>query len=109
LFFNLLLPPIVLNAGYNMRQKKFFANLGNIAITGLCVTFVNFILYSVGTYYVIRYMDLKMTRYRADLQPNAQVPETYSIEMSFMQILMFTSLMCSSDVVAAVSIIDFNA
>lgn len=70
MFFNLLLPPIVLNAGYNMRQKKFFSNLGNIAITGLCVTFVNFVLYSVSTYYVIKYMDLKMTRYRADLEPN---------------------------------------
>jgi NhaP-type Na+/H+ or K+/H+ antiporter len=29
--------------------------------------------------------------------------------MSFMAILMFTSLLCSSDVVAAVSCIDFNA
>jgi NhaP-type Na+/H+ or K+/H+ antiporter len=108
IFFNLILPPIVFNAGYNMRQKKFFTNLGNIMITGLCVTFVCFAIYSAATYFVIKHMNLTMSRYVDNLNPGALMPETYPIEMSFMAILMFTSLLCSSDVVAAVSIIDFS-
>lgn len=106
-FFNLILPPIVFNSGYNMRQKVFFANLGNIAVTGIVVTLVNFVIYSVSTYYVIAKLNLTMTRYQGNLDPTIPVPETLPIDMSFMQVLMFTSLMCSSDVVAAVSIIDF--
>ena len=30
-----------------MRKKKFFNNLGNVAIFGLCVTLVCFVIYSV--------------------------------------------------------------
>jgi len=91
-----------------MRQKKFFTNLGNIMITGLCVTFVCFAIYSAATYFVLKHMNLTMSRYVDNLNPGALMPETYTIEMSFMAILMFTSLLCSSDVVAAVSIIDFS-
>ena len=52
-FFDFLLPPIILNSGFNMRRKKFFQNLGNVAIFGLCVTFVCFTIYSATTYWVI--------------------------------------------------------
>lgn len=31
------------------------------------------------------------------------------IEIPLMQLMLFTSLLCSSDVVAAVSIVDYNA
>ena len=57
-FFNFLLPPIILNSGFNMRRRKFFQNIGNIAIFGLGVTFVCFFIYSVATYIVIHYADL---------------------------------------------------
>lgn len=50
IFFDILLPPIIFNSGYNMRQKKFFQNLGNISIFGIAVTFVCFTLYSAVTY-----------------------------------------------------------
>mmetsp|Transcript_23065 Transcript_23065/g.16399 ORF Transcript_23065/g.16399 Transcript_23065/m.16399 type:complete len:152 (-) Transcript_23065:1701-2156(-) len=49
-FFNYFLPPIIFNSGFNMRRKKFFMNIGNITIFGLCVTLVCFILYSAMTY-----------------------------------------------------------
>ncbi len=57
-FFDFLLPPIILNSGFNMRRKKFFQNIGNIAIFGLGVTFVCFTLYSVLSYLAIEYGDL---------------------------------------------------
>ena len=109
IFFNMILPPIIMSSGYNMHQKKFFANIGNIAITGLAVTFVNFALYSLGLYYVLHYFDLTMTRYRNNHHPEQEVPNTLPVNLTMMEILMFTSLLCSSDVVAAVSIIDFKA
>jgi NhaP-type Na+/H+ or K+/H+ antiporter len=50
-FFQAILPPIVFNAGFSMKRKKFFENFGNIMIFGICVTFVCFFLYSAGSYY----------------------------------------------------------
>lgn len=54
-FFDFLLPPIILNSGFNMRRKKFFQNLGNVAVFGLCVTFVCFALYSAASWAIIEY------------------------------------------------------
>lgn len=69
LFFDAILPPIVFNAGFNMKRKKFFANLGNIAVTGIGVTFVCFIIYSAASYLVLEYTDITMTRYTNILDP----------------------------------------
>jgi len=52
-FFDFLLPPIIFNSGYNMRQKKFFQNLGNVSIFGIAVTFVCFTMYSAVTYLML--------------------------------------------------------
>ena len=49
-FFNFFLPPIVFNSGFNMRKKMFFKNLGNIAVSGLFVTIVCFVIYAAGGY-----------------------------------------------------------
>ena len=98
------------NAGFNMKRKKFFANLGNIMITGLGVTFVCFFIYSAASYYVINNLDIYMTRYTNDLQPvGAPETETLKVTVPVMTMLLFTSLLCSSDVVAAVSIVNYDA
>jgi sodium/hydrogen exchanger-like protein 6/7 len=60
-FFDVILPPLIFNSGFNMRRKKFFQNLGNIMIFGLGVTLVCFILYSAGSWAVLNYMNLMMT------------------------------------------------
>jgi len=57
-FFNFFLPPIIFNSGYTMRKRKFFENLGNVAIFGLGVTFVCFAIYSFFTWIFLFKMDL---------------------------------------------------
>lgn len=100
LFFNWFLPPIILNSGFNMYKQKFFENLGNVTIFGVFVTFVCFGLYSVMSIGLLK-MGLTMTNYHEGTDP-------VEIDIPVMQILLFTSLMCSSDVVAAVSIVDYT-
>ena len=60
-FFDVILPPLIFNSGFNMRRKKFFQNLGNIMIFGLVVTLICFILYSAGSWAVLNYMNLTAT------------------------------------------------
>lgn len=66
-FFDVILPPIIFNSGFNMRRKKFFQNLGNVMVFGLVVTLVCFILYSTLSWMVLKYMNLTMTQYTSVL------------------------------------------
>jgi NhaP-type Na+/H+ or K+/H+ antiporter len=102
LFFDLILPPIIFNSGFSMKRKKFFENIGNIMIFGLVVTLVCFSIYSAASVGAQDYLNLNMYNYVTGNGPNP-------IKIPTMQMLLFTSLLCSSDVVAAVSIVDYEA
>jgi NhaP-type Na+/H+ or K+/H+ antiporter len=64
-FMDFMLPPLVFNAGYTMRKKKFFDNLGNIAMNGLCVTIMCFVIYGIGGILIVQ-ANLTMVNYSAD-------------------------------------------
>lgn len=104
-FFNFMLPPLIFNSGYTMRKKKFFNNIGNIAMNGLCVTILCFIIYGVGTIALSR-MNIPMVNYFQDRYHGEDTAT--SIEMTALQSLLFAALLCSSDVVAAVSIVSYE-
>jgi NhaP-type Na+/H+ or K+/H+ antiporter len=47
IFFYLCLPPVIFASGFNMRRKKFFANIGYISLFGLLGTCFTFIMFSL--------------------------------------------------------------
>jgi len=43
-FFQIILPPIIFAAGYNMKKKKFFSNIFYISLYAVVGTLVNFFI-----------------------------------------------------------------
>ena len=50
IFFYFCLPPIIFAAGFNMRRKRFFDNIGYIMLFGLLGTIITFIVFSALTF-----------------------------------------------------------
>ncbi len=50
IFFFVCLPPIIFAAGFNMRRRRFFDNLGYIVLFGLFGTVITFIIFSLLTW-----------------------------------------------------------
>jgi NhaP-type Na+/H+ or K+/H+ antiporter len=113
-FFNFFLPPIIFNSGFTMYKKTFFKNLGNVAVFGLMVTLVCFVIYSFFGWLLLQKVGIEMSNpscLNKDipcLVNGLPVQNPQVINMPTMQILLFTALLCSSDVVAAVSIVDYT-
>ncbi|CDW71290.1 sodium hydrogen exchanger [Stylonychia lemnae] len=97
-FFYFCLPPLVFASGYNMQRKNFFDNFNNILIFGLVNTVIQFTLFSVFTWLMFKYQTFY--KYHGETGTYEQ------FELSIFEILLMCSLLCSSDVVAAVSLIN---
>lgn len=98
-FFDLILPLIIFPSGYNMRRKKFFKNIGTIMKFGFIGTLVVFAIYTALCYFALEAGWL--TKENAD---GIQVP----LEMGMFEVLSVCALLCSSDVIAAISMINYN-
>ncbi|KAJ8466207.1 hypothetical protein OPV22_028759 [Ensete ventricosum] len=58
LFFIYVLPPIIFNAGFQVKKKQFFHNFMTIMLFGVVGTVISFIIISFGASQVFRIMDL---------------------------------------------------
>lgn len=100
-FFFVCLPPIVFASGFNMQRGNFFANIKNIILFGMVTTFFCFFMFSTATIYL---KDLGFM-----MQFEGEGGESIPLVLTSKECLLMCSLLCSSDVVAAISLIDYNS
>jgi NhaP-type Na+/H+ or K+/H+ antiporter len=98
-FFELILPAIVFPSGFNMRRKKFFRNIKTIMKFGFVGTIFAFAIYTGMTYGLWKAGLITKTD-----ESGNQVP----LEWGMFEILSICSLLCSSDVIAAISMINYD-
>ncbi len=82
-----------------MRRKKFFSNIGSIMKFGFLGTIICFAVYTGMTYFVNSQEWTFYTNSKGEHVP---------IKLSLYYILLICSLLCSSDVIAAISMIDYK-
>ncbi|KAE8698220.1 Sodium/hydrogen exchanger 2 [Hibiscus syriacus] len=58
LFFNYLLPPIIFNAGFQVKKKQFFRNFMTIILFGAVGTLISFAIISVGAIHFFKKMNI---------------------------------------------------
>ncbi|KLO18674.1 sodium/hydrogen exchanger [Schizopora paradoxa] len=85
LFFNLILPPIILNSGYELKQETFFRNFGSILIFAFLGTFISAVGLGVLVY-IWSALGLE------------------SLELSLLECLIFGSTLSATDPVTILAI-----
>ncbi|XP_022758089.1 sodium/hydrogen exchanger 2-like isoform X3 [Durio zibethinus] len=58
LFFIYLLPPIIFNAGFQVKKKQFFRNFMMIILFGAVGTLISFVIISVGTVQLFKKLNI---------------------------------------------------
>ena len=85
LFFNLLLPPIILNSGYELKQENFFRNFGSILTFAFIGTFISAVGLGVLVY-IWSFLGLE------------------SLQLSLLECLIFGSTLSATDPVTILAI-----
>lgn len=98
LFFFVLLPLIIFATGYNMRRKNFFKNMANVAKFGLLGTTLTFVFYAFFMTIVMNYIPLK--------KYNPLTDSYKEWKLDFPSTLYLCAVLSSSDIIAAVTLIN---
>ena len=59
-FFNVLLPPCIFAAGFELDKEVFFHNLGSIVVLAFAGTFISAVVIGYGFYYYCQHVDIDM-------------------------------------------------
>ncbi|XP_072722864.1 sodium/hydrogen exchanger 9 [Ciconia boyciana] len=90
IFFNILLPPIIFHAGYSLKKRHFFRNLGSILTYAFLGTAISCIVIGLITYGFVKAM--------------VHIGHLKGWEFHFTDCLFFGSLMSATDPVTVLAI-----
>lgn len=65
-FFNVLLPPIIFNAGFSVKKKLFFANFVTLTLFGVLGTFISVAIISGGCHALLHWLRLSHGKHSWD-------------------------------------------
>jgi NhaP-type Na+/H+ or K+/H+ antiporter len=95
IFFNLILPPIIFSAGYNLRRKSFFKYMWYILLFGIVGTLISFSIIAPLTY-----LFNKMNLFVIKAGEGWKV-----LNLTIQEILLFSSVIGATDTVSALTFI----
>ncbi|KAI8851407.1 Sodium/hydrogen exchanger family-domain-containing protein [Chytridium lagenaria] len=84
-FFNLLLPPIILNCGYDMKRKHFFRNFGTILTFAFAGTMISTLVIGLLIYLIV-------------------LTGIHGLELTFLDCIVFGAILSSTDPVTVLAI-----
>uniref|UniRef100_A0A5B6YU39 Putative sodium/hydrogen exchanger 1 n=1 Tax=Davidia involucrata TaxID=16924 RepID=A0A5B6YU39_DAVIN len=79
LFFIYLLPPIIFNAGFQVKKKQFFKNFSIILLFGVFGTIISFCLISLGAFLLFKRIGVKSLKIQDYLAVGAILSATDSV------------------------------
>lgn len=100
MFFYVCLPPIVFASGFNMHRGDFFANIKIVIIFGVLGTLISFTTFSFFSVQLTNWMEMGVY--------DGATGEWDTLKMEAREIVLMSSLLCSSDVIAAVSLVSYD-
>ena len=103
-FFRLLLPMILFAAGFNMRREEFFKNIVNIAKFGIFGSLFTWFLFVSMFYALFEYVEMG----NVDIPNPAGGTMSVKFKPDLLEIMVFCSILVSSDIIAAMSILKFE-
>ena len=91
---------ILFAAGFNMKRKEFFKNFVNILKFGIFGSLFTWFIFVFLFWLLFELVDMGQTQ-SVDLT-------TIDFQPSFIEIMVFCSILVSSDIIAAMSILKFE-
>ncbi|KAI5566503.1 hypothetical protein BDE02_13G024600 [Populus trichocarpa] len=79
LFFLYLLPPIIFNAGFQVKKKRFFKNFSTILLFGIFGTVISFCIISLGVFWIFRKIGVESLSLKDHLAIGAIMSATDSV------------------------------
>lgn len=104
IFFDLALPAILFSAGFNMRRKEFFKNFPNIVKFGIFGSLFTFVFFVFFTWILFQYGNI--TIWNPDANEGLGATEDFNLTM--IEIMLVCSILVSSDIIAAMSILNVD-